>query len=508
MLSRLQGAVVLSLDAALIEIEVEHKNGFPGFEIVGLPDTAIKESRERISQAIRHSGFDFSFRKILCNLAPADIKKSGTYLDLPLAMGVLTSSGILAEDALTPFLFFGELGFNGAVRPVPGALSIALMARKKGIKKLVLPRGNLPEVQILKEIEYYPVESLLEALSVAKGNETPAPPLPFTREEELFPLDLLEVKGQEQAKRALEIAAAGFHNLLFCGSPGTGKTMLAKRLPTLLSPLSEKEAIAVTRIHSIAPHKGEFAGKLMTRRPFRSPHHTASDVSITGGGSVPKPGEISLAHHGVLFLDELPEFKKSVLEVLREPLESRKITVTRSERAQVFPAHFLLVGAMNPCPCGYLLHPIKGCSCNPEQVRRYYRKISGPILDRIDLQLVVPEVKYTELEKKPEDSATVKERVQKAVEIQHRRFGKIRFNSQMEPGELEKFCVLREGGRKILKQAVEMLGFSMRGYAKLLKIARTIADLAGEEEIAEEHLMEALQYRSLEKHMSSRGLMV
>jgi magnesium chelatase family protein len=350
-------------------------------------------------------------------------------------------------------------------------------------------------------MDYYPVETLNEAIEAVRGEKEPFERGDFYFKETAYPLDFSEVKGQSLAKRGMEIAAAGFHNILLMGSPGVGKTMLAKRLPGIMPMLSMEEAIDVTRIYSVAPGKSVYQKGLITQRPFRSPHHTSSEVSITGGGSIPKPGEVSLAHHGILFLDELPEFKRNVFEVLREPLEEKQITVSRSEKVQTFPADFVLVAAMNPCPCGYAFHPVRSCQCNANQVKNYLRKVSGPILDRIDLQIQMAEVAYKEIERKEESSETVRQRVLHAIEKQKERQGK--WNSTLSTGEIEKYCVLSASSRSLIRQAMERLGFSMRGYTKVLKIARTVADLAGADSVGEEHLLEALQFRSLEKQFGT-----
>ncbi len=505
MLSKVYGGVVVSLDPSLVEIEVEHKNGFPGFDIVGLPDAAIKESKERIFEAIRNSGFDLSFRRIVCNLAPANLKKSGTYLDLPLALGLLQSSGLLLEPQ-KKVLAVGELGFQGIVRPVNGILSIALLAKEQGFKALILPHENLEEAQAASDLDLYPVKDLKEAALAFEEQMAPAlSQFSFSAQTQEIP-DFSEVKGQALAKRALEIAAAGFHNLILLGSPGVGKTMLARRLPGILPPLTLEESVEITRIYSVSPDKGGVLKGLVKTRPFRSPHHTSSEVAITGGGSIPKPGEISLAHKGVLFFDELPEFKRAVFEVLREPLEERYITVSRSEKVQTFPADFLFLASMNPCPCGYALHPIKPCQCHPTMVKKYFKRVSGPILDRVDLQIQVNEVKFKEIDNQEEPSSKIRERVMVAREIQKARFKNNKTNSRMSNKEIEQFCKLSDSSKKLIQHAMDRLGFSMRGYTRVLKTARTIADLEGKEGILEDHLLEALQYRNIEKRMGELGL--
>lgn len=499
MLVKLRSAALIGIESYLIEMEIEHKNGFPGFDIVGLPDVAIKEAKERVIQSIRHSGFDLQFRRVLCNLAPASIRKAGTYLDLPLALGILSSSGCLDSHLFHKTIIVGELGFEGQLRPIQGALSIALLAQKKGFKKIIFPQDNYDELKILHQIELFPVKTLNEAIDSLQNKKIPAPFEHFEALSLASSLDFSDVKGQHFAKRALEIAATGFHNILLVGSPGIGKSMLAKRLPGIMPLLSIDEAIEVTQIYSASHKKGNYEGGLMATRPFRSPHHSSSEVSIAGGGSIPKPGEISLAHNGILFLDEFPEFKRSVFEVLREPLEDFVITIARTEKVQQFPARFLLVAAMNPCPCGYAFHPSIPCHCSSHKIQQYYHKVSGPILDRIDIQVQMKESQFKDTHAQEENSESVRERVLKAVDQQAKRFRKNQFNSQMTQQEIQEFCQLDNETENILKLSMEKFSFSLRGYYKILKIARTIADLEEAKNIQKEHVLEAIQYRNIEK---------
>lgn len=496
---------VNGIDGYLVQIEVDLGGGMPSFDIVGLPDMAVREARDRVRAAITNSKLEFHFHRITVNMAPANIKKEGSGFDLPIAIGILAAKGDLKPDKLPETVFLGELALDGSVRPVNGMLSMALAARSANKKYLVLPGANLAEASVINGIKAIPVANLLQVSDFL--NDTWFPP------DEAYHLnsperiaasedfDLADVKGQEQAKRALEIAAAGGHNLLMVGPPGSGKTMLARRLPGILPPLCQEEAIEITKIYSVSGFMPE-GESLVRRRPFRSPHHTTSPAGLIGGGRIPRPGEVSLAHHGVLFLDELPEFPREVLEVLRQPLEDGRVTIARAATTLAFPARFMLTAAMNPCPCGFYGDPFRSCTCNPLQIHRYQSRISGPLLDRFDIQIEVPRLQELEFDnvRTAETSAVVRSRVETARCNQHIRFeGRNCFcNAQMGSKELKEFCRLEPSGKDLLRQAVQRYNLSARAYTRILKVAKTIADLDGAAEINLGHLGEAIQYRSLE----------
>jgi len=506
MLSRVLSASLIGIDAYGVEVEVDiGSKGFPQFSIVGLPDTAVKESKDRVKSALKNIGFNFPLKPITINLAPADLKKEGSAFDLPLAIGILSAEGVISGGAIEDYILLGELSLDGRVKPIRGALSVGLLARKLS-KKLIVPRANAPEAAVVEGVEVYGVESLPQAVDIISNRDGVKPfSVDIAREmteNSVYGEDFSDVKGQEHAKRALEVAASGGHNVLMIGPPGSGKTMLSRRLATILPPMTFEEAIETTKIHSIA---GLLRGgqAILATRPFRSPHHTISDVALIGGGQVPKPGEVSLAHNGVLFLDELPEFKRNVLEVLRQPLETGEVLVSRASASITYPARFMLVSAMNPCPCGYLGDPRHQCTCSVSQIHRYRKRVSGPLLDRIDIHIDVPAVPYKELseERTGERSESIRQRVLRARQIQVERFKKegIFSNGQMRTRHLRKYCQLGEEAKKLLETAIERLSLSARAYARILKVSRTIADMDGEEHILPHHLSEAIQYRTLDR---------